>query len=538
MTGIKFWLRKVTKTWRQLLVTGGTVLAIGACGPGLDSLGPFSIGGEITGLTGTDRVVLQNNGGDDLTFTGSGSFTFSTFVPTDGAYVVTVRTQPTGMVCTVSNGSGTAKADVTTTSVQCGAPWTGTKQLGVAGEVTQGLSVAVDASGNVYVAGYTTGALSTNPAGQANTLTGNTDFFVTKIDIGGNVKFTQQLGAPGADTYGNAVALDSSGNVYVAGGTSGSLDTNQLAGTSDFFVTKYNSNGVKQHTQQSGFTGKEYFGRAVAIEPSGNLYVAGDVYDGVVTSGFFVTKYDSNWAAPFAEQGGVSGFNTNARSVAVDAGGNTFYVTGYTAGDLAGVQKTGTTDAFLTKYVTSPSTTTVSTRLLGVAGAVTQGNSVAVDGGGNVYVAGYTAGDLAGIQKAGTNDAFFTKYDSVGNSTTRLLGVANGDTRATSVAVNASGTVVYVAGYTTGALGIKPGGQSNTRTGTTDAFITKYDISDGSVYTQLLGVSTADTRATAVAVDTDGNVFLAGYTDGGLNGAPTGTSDFFVAKYNSSFVQQ
>ena len=187
MTGIKFWLRKVTKTWRQLLVTGGTVLAIGACGPGLDSLGPFSIGGEITGLTGTDRVVLQNNSGDDLTFTGSGSFTFSTLVPTDGAYVVTVRTQPTGMVCTVSNGSGTAKADVTTTSVQCGAPWTGTKQLGVAGEVTQGLSVAVDASGNVYVAGYTTGALSTNPAGQANTLTGNTDFFVTKIDIGGYV---------------------------------------------------------------------------------------------------------------------------------------------------------------------------------------------------------------------------------------------------------------------------------------------------------------------------------------------------------------
>ena len=84
MTGIKFWLRKVTKTWRQLLVTGGTVLAIGACGPGLDSLGPFSIGGEITGLTGTDRVVLQNNSGDDLTFTGSGSFTFSTLVPTDG----------------------------------------------------------------------------------------------------------------------------------------------------------------------------------------------------------------------------------------------------------------------------------------------------------------------------------------------------------------------------------------------------------------------------------------------------------------------
>ncbi len=57
---------------------------------------------------------------------------------------------------------------------------------------------------------------------------------------------TKQMGVAGHDTYGNSVATDASGNVYVAGYTRGGLDGNTLTGTQDFFVTKYNSSGVKQ----------------------------------------------------------------------------------------------------------------------------------------------------------------------------------------------------------------------------------------------------------------------------------------------------
>jgi hypothetical protein len=57
---------------------------------------------------------------------------------------------------------------------------------------------------------------------------------------------TKQLGVAGKSTIGNSVATDANGNVYVAGDTFGGLDGNTLTGTIDFFVTKYNSSGVKQ----------------------------------------------------------------------------------------------------------------------------------------------------------------------------------------------------------------------------------------------------------------------------------------------------
>ena len=67
---------------------------------------------------------------------------------------------------------------------------------------------------------------------------------------GGNVSTTwtgtKQLGVAGAFTFGTSVATDANGNVYVAGETDGGLDGNTLAGTIDFFVTKYDSTGVKQ----------------------------------------------------------------------------------------------------------------------------------------------------------------------------------------------------------------------------------------------------------------------------------------------------
>jgi hypothetical protein len=57
---------------------------------------------------------------------------------------------------------------------------------------------------------------------------------------------TKQLGVPGKDTTASSVATDASGNVYVAGYTDDGLDGNTLTGGSDFFVTKFNRTGVKQ----------------------------------------------------------------------------------------------------------------------------------------------------------------------------------------------------------------------------------------------------------------------------------------------------
>jgi hypothetical protein len=81
-----------------------------------------TIGGNITGLAANSSVILQDNGGDSLTLTTNGPFTFKTPVtgPTD-AYAVTVLTQPTtpNQICAVLNGSGTASANVTNVAVSC-----------------------------------------------------------------------------------------------------------------------------------------------------------------------------------------------------------------------------------------------------------------------------------------------------------------------------------------------------------------------------------------------------------------------------------
>lgn len=86
-----------------------------------------TIGGQIQGLATGASVILQNNGGDALTVTANGTFTFKTPVtgPTD-AYKVTVNAQPTNPneLCTVTGGSGTASANVTTVSVNCVASFT------------------------------------------------------------------------------------------------------------------------------------------------------------------------------------------------------------------------------------------------------------------------------------------------------------------------------------------------------------------------------------------------------------------------------
>ncbi len=78
----------------------------------------FSVGGTVSGLSGT--LVLQNNGGNDLTISADGQFVFTTKLSNGAAYSVTVSTQPSGQTCTVTNGSGTiAAADVANVAVEC-----------------------------------------------------------------------------------------------------------------------------------------------------------------------------------------------------------------------------------------------------------------------------------------------------------------------------------------------------------------------------------------------------------------------------------
>src|ERR1700692_1450150 len=99
------------------LPAGGTT---GGTGTGGQSAS-LTVAGNIIGLTGTG-LVLQDNGTDDLTVTGTGNMTFKFKTAVSGAFKVTVKTQPSNPVqnCSVANGTGTAVANVTDVQVTCG----------------------------------------------------------------------------------------------------------------------------------------------------------------------------------------------------------------------------------------------------------------------------------------------------------------------------------------------------------------------------------------------------------------------------------
>ena len=99
------------------LMTFGTATADNWSG---GTLAMYSVGGTVSGLTGT--VVLQDNGGDDLTLTGDGTFQFATELPQGAPYDITFKSAPGGESCSVSGGDGTVgSGDVTGVAVTCSA---------------------------------------------------------------------------------------------------------------------------------------------------------------------------------------------------------------------------------------------------------------------------------------------------------------------------------------------------------------------------------------------------------------------------------
>ena len=99
--------------------------------------------------------------------------------------------------------------------------------------------------------------------------------------------------------YANGVATDSSGNVYLVGGTKGRLNGISNSGRTDVFVIKFNSSGTRQWTKPLG-TAQNDLANGVSIDSSGNFYVAGVTYknlDGNTSAGsadLFVAKYNSS----------------------------------------------------------------------------------------------------------------------------------------------------------------------------------------------------------------------------------------------------
>ena len=323
-----------------------------------------------------------------------------------------------------------------------------------------GQSIALDASGNAYITGYTYGDLGGQNLGVS-------DVFLVKVDSGGNEVWATQVGTSRYDdSY--SVAVAASGNVY----TSGRYEYS--TGSENVLLNKFDSGGSEIWRKVIG-TSSQDRSYSVAVDASDNAYISGRT--GGKLGGYqfgrndaFVSKFDSDGTEVWTTQIGTSDYDYSY-SVALDASGNV-YISGRTDGDLDGTSA-GSSDGFLSKFDTDGDE--VWTRQIGTSER-DYSNSVALDASGNVFISGYTQGDLGG-PNAGSVDAFLSKFDSDGNEFWRTqIGTGNADW-STSVAVDALGDV-YISGSTWGDLGASNAGEY-------DAFLVKYEVPEPATLSML-----------------------------------------------------
>jgi hypothetical protein len=295
--------------------------------------------------------------------------------------------------------------------------WLWSRQFGTAAADTA-TSVATDKHGNVYVAGYTLGALAAESAG-------GQDFFLVKYDAGGTLLWKQQLGTRQHE-QARGVACDTEGNVYVGGHTFGHLDGNTNASngtsTSDLFLTKYSATGQKLWTKQLGTPLNEVTqGVATSRRSTGStgIYLAGHTLGnlalpaktGMDSDGLLVSFNDAG-EVQWKKQLGTPG-NDLFFGVTSDGGGNV-YVTGNSPNDIDTQVVLDSDDVFL--WVLQDTGTVLVTRQIGSINPwnpraqVDFGAGIATDKGSGIYIAGYTEGQFSSMASSGGKDLLVFKY--------------------------------------------------------------------------------------------------------------------------------
>lgn len=336
------------------------------------------------------------------------------------------------------------------------------------------LGVSADCFGNVYISGFTRGSLGGPNAGSG-------DAFVSKYNAVGSLLWTRQLGTAENDVS-FSVSADVLGNVYITGATEGDLG-GPNAGTLDAFVSKYDSNGDLKWTRQLGSTFDD-LSRGVSADEAGNVYIAGQAWGGLFEpqeagTDAFVSKFDTAGNLLWTREPRTS-YRDMLYGVSADHHGNV-YATGDTAGVFGQSTGSGELDAFLVKFDENGGRQWI--RQFGTH-RVDQSFGVAADDFGNVYVAGGTNGDLGGTS-AGGYDAFVRGYDAAGNLMWTTQFGTSGFEQCNSIITDGLGNI-YVSGFTEGDLG---GGLN---AGFYDAFVSKIDANGNLVWTRMFGSYTDD----------------------------------------------
>ncbi|HEY7543548.1 MAG TPA: SBBP repeat-containing protein, partial [Blastocatellia bacterium] len=457
------------------------------------------------------------------------------------------------------------------------------------GNEEQGYGIAVDDAGCAYITGRAESS-GFPSAGSIQPFGGGTaDVFVTKLNSTGSaLVYSTFLGGSGNDE-GHAIALDSSGNVYITGLTNSTNYPTASAfqpvfgggvGTAgDAFVTKLNATG--NALVYSTYLGGGPFltesaddrGEGIAVDSAGNAYVTGSTLSNNFptlncfqcarrgSTDAFVSKFDPSGGLVYSTYfGGTS--DDRARGIAVDSAGNA-YITGATVSinfPVANALQSalgGNFDAFVAKF-NAAGTGLIFSTYLGGSGSenptlvADTATAITLDAAGNIYLAGTTASTnfptVNALQSAlrGTSDAFISKLSPTGGVLLYSTYFGGTDTggrvdQAYGIALDCVDNIL-ITGLTTtrdfpttaGAVRATYGGDSG------DAFLVKINPSRSPasqlLYSTYLGGDNTD-RGRSLAVDSDGAAYITGPTRSSnfptanpFQSARAGVSDAFVSK--------
>jgi hypothetical protein len=369
----------------------------------------------------------------------------------------------------------------------------------------EGLSIAVDSSGNAYLVGLTRSAdfprVNQIPGacvGGCGT-TGSEDVFVTKISAAGDTLVYSSVVGGTNDDRGESIAVDTSGNAYLTGATDSSdfPQVNPIPGAclgtcgtgsfpQDAFVTEINAAGnalvYSTYLAGSAFT----VGFGITADSAGNAYVVG------------LTQ-----SADFPRVTQISGA-------------------------CLGTCGTGTgSDGFVTKISAQGASLAYST-VFGGSG-FNMGTAIAADSSGNAYLTGSTQSadfpQLNPIKRGcargcgnGRGDTFVTKINGAGSAIvySSLIG-GEGDDEGTGIAVDRLGNA-YVVGFTQSGNFPRVQPIKGVCLGTcskklaTNAFVLNVNAAGAAlVYSTVIGGSASD-QGSGIAVDNLGNAYLTGLT--------------------------
>lgn len=436
--------------------------------------------------------------------------------------------------------------------------------------------IVTDATGNVYVIGTAAGAVTIFDVDNTTTAltlanAGDGHSFIIKYSTIGVPLWARRI----SGVQGNSIAVDSSGNVYAAGGftdqgvsvfaannTTVAFTTAYTGTGLDGYVVKYNSDGTPVWLRRIA-GGNTDSAHNIAVDSSGNVFICGytagtvNLYNAsntvditatlTGTNDGYLAKYDTDGTAKWLRK--FTRALAYANAVRTDSSGNIYVVGTYNNGGVF-TASGGTTSLTLptssqdaNTFVVKYDTTGEPLWLRGLSGSNTNISfGISVDTSNNVYITGTYAGTLV-ISNADNStflsssgpgnqwDVGIVKYNSSGTPQwLRRMGGA-GDDRGLSVSSDSLGNVYVTGFYTTNTLtvfngnGTAPAATSFAtlaNSGTEDAFVVKYDTTGLPLWATRIGGTGSDIGR-GIAVDSSGNVYSIGqYTSNPLTLRTTG----------------